>query len=357
MQAQLPFDLSPASALTWDDFRFLLCVARLGTLSAAARHLEIEISTALRRLNAIEARIGGALFLRDRRGYVPTPQGEILVEAADAMARSAVDAMRRVNGVDERVAGTVRLATSELISVYLLPTLLPALREALPAVEIEVTVSNSPVDLTRREADLALRATAKPAAHLVGRRVAEVRYGVFASPSLLEPLGDGPIDLGSLPWLGFDERLRDLPNARWMREHVPDETVVLRFDAMTAMLRSAGAGLGALVAPLFGGASEGRLVQLGAALPISSMPLWVLRHPDAGSARVRAVFNHLCDHVPIVVERLERTLPSCGRPVPALCARGDSVEREETADPSPPRSRSPRSSRPESKRRSDGHEG
>lgn len=316
---ELPLDLSPADALGWDDFRFLLCVARLGTLSAAARHLQIETSTALRRLNAIEERVGAALFLRDRRGYTTTPQGEILLEAAETMARSALSAMRRVHGVDERVEGTVRLATSELIGTYLLPTLLPSLRAALPAVELEVTVSNSPVDLTRREADLALRATPRPSEHLIGRKAAEVRYGVFAPRALIDAMGDGPIDLNALPWLGFDERLRDLPNARWMAQHLPEQSVALRFDAMTAMLRAAGVGLGALVAPLFAGAGESRLVQLGPVLPVTPMPLWVLRHPDAGSARVRAVFQHLGEELQAALETLEHTLPRCGRPVPALC--------------------------------------
>src|SRR5215467_1976752 len=108
-------------ALAWDDLRCVLAVARTGSLSGAARALDVEHSTVFRRLNAIEKRLGVKLFDRTRNGYVATASGELTAAAAGAMEVEALSIERRVLGADERLSGTIRLATSELFAGHLLP--------------------------------------------------------------------------------------------------------------------------------------------------------------------------------------------------------------------------------------------
>lgn len=305
--------------LPWDDLRTVLAVARAGSLSGAARALGVEHSTVYRRINEVEARVGARLFERRRTGYATTAPGDRLVEAATAMEEAANAALRQVSGVDARIEGTVRLATSELLAVAVLPLLLPALRRELPGLELEIAVSNTSVDLTRREADLALRATLRPPDHLVGRVVAHVRYGLYAAPSLYGDLPpDAPVELARAPWLGFDERLAGFPNARWLATTYPDVRPALRFDSTVAMARAAAAGAGLAVLPLFAGAQESGLVRIGEVLPIPPMTVWVLRHADlAQNARVRALGAFLGEHTGAALAAAETAGPRCTRAVRA----------------------------------------
>ena len=144
--------------LAWDDLRTVLAVAREGSLSGAARALQVEHSTVFRRLKAIEHRFGAALFERSRSGYAATAHGEAVAESARVMEEAALAAERRVLGADVRLSGVVRIATSEMFAGHLLSRVLPAFLEAQPRIEVEITVANFNVDLTRRDADLALRA-------------------------------------------------------------------------------------------------------------------------------------------------------------------------------------------------------
>src|SRR5262249_13050999 len=141
--------------LAWDDLRTVLAVAQTGSLSGGARALDVEHSTVFRRIVEIEGRLGVRLFERARGGYSVTAQGEVLTQAARVMEEAALPAERRVLGADARLAGTVRIATSELLASYLLSPPLAEFVRTNPEIEIEVDVSNRNVDLTRREADLA----------------------------------------------------------------------------------------------------------------------------------------------------------------------------------------------------------
>ena len=155
--------------LPWDDLRCVLAIARAGSLSGAARELGIEHSTVFRRLNSVEKRLGVRLFERSPRGYTPTACGELAAAAAGAMESEALGVERRMLGADARLTGVVRLATSELFAGFLLPRVLKQFLEAHPGVEVETHIASRMVDLTRREADLALRATVSPPEHLPGR--------------------------------------------------------------------------------------------------------------------------------------------------------------------------------------------
>lgn len=286
----------------WDDLRVTLAVARAGSLAGAARALGVEHSTVYRRVNELEARLGARLFERARQGYRPTAAGEAVIEAATAMEAEATRALRRLAGEDLRPEGPVRLATSELLAFHVLPRLLPALMEALPGVELQVRVSNTPVDLDRREADLALRAQVSPPDHLVGRRVATVGYGVFGAHALL---GEGPVDLDSLPWIGFDDGIAHFPNARWLRAGWPEARIVMRCDSTLTIQQAAAAGVGLAVLPVWAGTTDPRLAWLSTTPSTVQMPIWILRHAEvAQNARVRALSAWLGEHLAPELERM-----------------------------------------------------
>jgi DNA-binding transcriptional LysR family regulator len=297
--------------LDWNDLRTVLAVARAGSLAGAARALELRHSTVFRRIEQAERRLGSRLFERSRSGWSPNPQGEAVARAAADMESAALGAERAISGADARLEGTIRIATSELLAGHLLlPLLRPFLAEH-PGIEIECDVSNRNVDLTRREADLALRATPQPPDMLVGRRIGSMRYAVYASKQLIGRRSSAPV-LSELPWVGFDERIAHFQIAQWFRHALPDVRPRLRLDSMSALMKAAAAGIGAVLLPTFAAAQEPALVRVTEQIDGPEMGLWLLNHPDVrGNARVRALATHLAQAVPLQIQRLMDSGATC----------------------------------------------
>src|SRR3569833_1028070 len=286
------------ASLEWDDLRYVLAIARAGSLNGAARTLTVEHSTIFRRLNAIERRLGVKLFDRTRNGYVPTERGEIAAAAASIMEAQALDIERRVVGADARMCGVVRLATSELFAGFLLPSALKSFTAAHPDIEIEIDGSSRNVDLNRREADVALRASISPPEHFVGKQVGEIRYAVYGAPAIAAAV---PRELSDLPWLGFDESLSFIAIARWQRSQSSRPPRV-RFGSLAALLQATAEGLGVAILPLFAAEHHTGLVRLGAVLDQPRMKLWVLSHTEVrDNARVKALSRHLTQEIPQVL--------------------------------------------------------
>src|SRR5262249_31323105 len=129
-----------------------------------------------------------------------------------------------------------RLSTSELFAGFLLPAVLKSFLAAHPGVEVEVDVSSRVIDLTRREADLALRAAIAPPDHLVGRQLGELRYAVYGAPEMREA---HPSSLDTLPWLGFEDTIAYLAIARWQRAYATQTNSRVRFSSLAPMLQAA----------------------------------------------------------------------------------------------------------------------
>lgn len=297
--------------IDWNELRTVLAVARAGTLAGAARELGLRHSTVFRRIEQAEARLGARLFERSRTGWSANAHGEAMARAAAEMETAALGAERAVSGADARLEGVIRLATSELLAGFLLPPVLARFLAAHPGIEVEADVSNRNVDLTRREADLALRATPQPPQTLVGRQLASMGYAVYASRALLGRRRTPP-DLRALPWIGFDERIAHFPVARWFARTLPEVQPRLRLDSMSAMLHAAAAGAGAVVLPTFAGAQERSLLRITPMIEGVDVGLWLLSHPDVrGNARVRAMGTFLAEALPAELERLSAAGATC----------------------------------------------
>jgi DNA-binding transcriptional LysR family regulator len=301
-----------ASGLDWESLRTVLAVARARSLAGAARSLGVRHSTVFRRIKEVERRLGRPLFDRDRAGWAANAVGDSAVRAALSMEEAVLEAERRLLGADASLAGVVRVATSEMIGGYLLSRLVQPFLAEYPAMEIELDVSNRNLDLTRREADLAIRATQAPPEVLVGRKLATIRYAVYAAPGLL-PRGKAP-DLERLAWIGFDERLGHLHVARWFERALPGIRPRLRMDSLATILRAALVGAGAAVLPTFAASQEKGLVRITDVIPGVHMDLWLLSHPDLrGNARVKALADHLASAIPAELEAVMERGPSCAK--------------------------------------------
>jgi DNA-binding transcriptional LysR family regulator len=272
----------PAGGIALEDLRLVLAIAEAGSLAGAVRSLGIDHSSGFRRLGALETRLGARLFDRSRAGYAPTPAGEIAIAAA-ARVGEEIDALeRRLLGQDLRLSGTVRVTTTDTL-LHVVAPLFADFRRAEPGIVIEVAAANTLFDLSRRDADLAIRPIATVPDHLVARQVATIACAVYAAPSYLAT--HDPHALAENDWIAPDASLSHAAAARWLTAHVAAERVVHRADSLLALLQAAKAGIGMTVLPCYLGDAEPALQRVGAPLPEAAVPLWLITHPDLRQVR------------------------------------------------------------------------
>jgi molybdate transport repressor ModE-like protein len=282
-----------AKALAWDDFRLIKAVAEAGSLPAAAATLGVNHSTVFRRLRQIEAMLGFPLFERHRAGYVLTQAGEEISALASRVDEDITTVTRRLAGQAPAPAGEVRIATSDSLLVDLLMPMLARFREAHPAIRLDLVTGNAALNLSRRDADIAIRATEAPPDTLVGRRMGQIAWAAYgtAAPGTWPPLEEL---LGQGQWLSLSDSLGHLKPARFLRGRVPPDRISCKFDSVHALGRGVEAGLGWAYLPCFLGDSRPGMTRLAAPEPEFATDLWLLTHPDLRhTPRIRALMDWL----------------------------------------------------------------
>lgn len=289
--------------MSWDDLRYVLAVLRERTLSAAGAALGVTHTTVGRRLRAIEEALGVRLFDRTPEGFAATPAGEDVARVAEGIEAEVLALEGRVMGRDARLQGALRVATMDML-LRRYQGVIAGFCARYPSVELTVVSSDEAASLERREADVALRLSNSPPPHLVGRRVARVEFAVYASRALAERVGadvpEGALPWGALPWLGWDRRLdTGRWHDGWLAEHAPGARVVLRLDAASVQLRElVRAGVGAHFLPVWEGAADDGLVQVGPVVEGAARDVWLLTLPELRqTSRIRAFIDHMVDEI------------------------------------------------------------
>ena len=275
---------TPPRHIEWDDLRYVLAVAENGGLAAASRVLGVNHTTVLRRVNAFEGAHGVRLFDRLPTGYALTAGGEEMLAVAQSMSGMVADLERRLAGQDLRVQGSLRVTTTDTLAAGLLPRHLAAFQALYPGIALELAVGNQVADLTRRDADVAVRPMAAPPQALVGRRICAIAFAVYA----LKGAERGP-------WLVPDDTLASTAAGRWARTRVLDADVAMRADSLLALRDLAAAGMGQAVLPCYlGDIGTAGLDRVGEVLSDAASELWLLTHEDLRrTARVRAFLDYM----------------------------------------------------------------
>ncbi len=282
--------------LPWDDLRLLDAVAQAGTLPAAATRLGMDHSTVFRRLRQVEGALGTPVFERGPGGYAPTAAGTEIVALAARIEEDLSTALRRLSRQAPAPSGEVRIATSDLLLFELLLPLLAAFRDQCPSIRLDLVTGNTPLNLSRRNADVAIRATIAPPNTLVGRKVARIAWGPYAARTLAGKGNRGQL-LAAGPWVGFGDALAGIAGAVHLRR-LPPERVACRFDTVGGILAGVEAGLGIGLMPCFAGDRQPSLIRLGPPIAALGTDLWLLTHPDLRTApRIRVVLDFLADRL------------------------------------------------------------
>lgn len=290
--------------LPWDDLRLLNAIAQAGTLPAAAARLGMNHSTAFRRLRQVEAALGMPVFERGPGGYTPTAAGAEIVALAARIDEDLSAALRRIAGQAPVPSGEVRIATSDLLLFQLVLPVLAAFQVECPSIRLDLVTGNTPLNLSRRDADVAIRATNAPPDTLVGRKVARIAWATYATRALAGEDG-GKRLLAEGPWVGFGDALAGLAGAARMRGQAPAQ-VACRFDTVGGILAGINAGLGAGLLPCFAGDQQPALVRVAPPIAAFDTELWLLTHPDLRKApRIRAVLDFLSERLTVLRPLIE----------------------------------------------------
>lgn len=283
--------------VSWDDYRTVLAVSRARSLAGAADLLGVNQSTVFRRLGAMEDRLGARLFERSRTGYALTAAGEEMVRLAERMSEDIVDFERRLTGQDLRPQGELRVTTNDTLVVHLLTPIFASFRSLYPEISLDVVIGNQSLNLSKRDADVAIRATANPPETLVGRRLAIIPWAVYAADSLGLTSLD-PVDYRRHSWIGLGDNLAGLKPGRWLTQHVGDDRIGWKINTVLGLAEAVAEGAGIGLLPCFIAQTFPNLVRLADPSEEFEGALWLLTHPDLrNTARVRVFMDHVATEV------------------------------------------------------------
>ncbi len=294
-----------------NDLRFASAIAEAGTLAGAARRLGVNHATVFRRLEAMESRLGVRLFERGGGRYAPTSEGEALARAGAQVEDTASEALRQVAGRDLRPSGLVRITTTDTLAQTVLPAMLGPLRAGCPEISLQLHVTNELQNLSRRDADIAIRPSSQPPGHLLGRRIGVIAYAVYGEARAVQQWRgvrhDWPV-WRHAPWVAVDESLSQHRSLAWLARQLPLADVALRCSSFMAVAHACAQGLGLAVLPCCVGDALPGLRRVGERLAELDTDAWLLTHADLrGTARIRVVLDALQQGFAAARERLAGT--------------------------------------------------
>ena len=254
----------------WDDLRYFLAVARQGSTIAAGRALQVNQSTVHRRLTALEHRIGRPLVKRHPTGYRLTELGEEMVAYAEKVEQTVQAFEQQLEAIRRDAVGVVRVTCPEPI-IYRITqsSLLDRFHARYPGIRVEFVMSDKYLDLAKGEVDVALRSGDTDDNELVGRKIADSLWAVYASRTYVEQHGrpERVEDLERHPLVGFDDTMTNHRASKWLRQVAPDGKIVARNNSVLGLVYAAKAGVGVAPLPTALGDAEADLVRVLGPIP------------------------------------------------------------------------------------------
>ena len=269
--------------MNWNDLKVILAICRAGTLSGAAKELGTSHSTVFRQITAIEEKLSTRFFNRLSHGYEMTEAGETVLARATEIEENILDLETELMSKDLRLKGPIRLTAPEGVTNYLLMPHLTNFQRQHPDIEIELIVSSEDLQLMQHQADIAIRTTTKPPPTSIGKKICDIRIGIYAADNYLERVKDKKyqqydylmIDIGINMFMSPYFSADDLPN------------IVFKSASVQAATNAACEGMGAVILPCLVGDKEPKLKRVMPPFEQAS-ELWLLTHADLRqTARVK----------------------------------------------------------------------
>ena len=272
--------------LNWDDLRFFLALGRCKTATQAGASLGVNHTTIARRANALESTLNTRLFSRSQGGFELTQAGENLFAYAIEMEELTQSIDREIFGRDSHLYGPLKITIAQDVAQRLVIDSMPHFHNKYPKIELTLLTTTGLLNMSTREADIALRITPKPPEHLIGKEITRLKHGIYTSEKYWAEHKDNPNVI-----LYFDS-----PSKDWVKQYFPQASVALQVDDVGTMCHAVANHMGIARLPCYVGDTDANLRRLNIDLPRSAWGIWILNHADLRStARVRAAREFLVD--------------------------------------------------------------
>ncbi|NVE01515.1 LysR family transcriptional regulator [Massilia sp. BJB1822] len=286
--------------MDWDHARIFLALCRAGTLRGAAAQLDIDQATVGRRLAAMESSLNARLFLRTPDGYVPTPAGETAQRSAELMEQAAHQLQREMQGIDNRLSGVVRLATTDTMATHFVIDAMHRLHKKHPDIRIVLSVDTHVSSLTRREADLAVRTVKPTSPDLISRHLTRRAAGLYATRAYLKQRGEPQPGTGLADHdiVVYHASVAPRHAEKICGEPVHNARVAMEVNTGLMLLEATRAGIGIGELPTHMADADPRLIRIWPERE-HSYDMYLVMHSDLNrSARVRAVADAIIESFP-----------------------------------------------------------
>ena len=235
--------------MDWNDLKYIIAIAEFGSLNAAANQLNVNHSTVYRRVHNLQDQLGVSLVVASRQGYHLSQEGLQLLPFAKAMAAQADAIELEIGGKNPTLAGLIRITAPGSVANETLPPLLAKFRTLYPNISFDVLEASAEFNLNRREADIAIRGTAKPPEHLIGRKISTVGWGIYIANDLLAHYQSMSFDeLKQQSWVGLSDSIQSTP-AKWLRQQIKTEQFSAFFNSTIGCFNGCQSGLGLALLP------------------------------------------------------------------------------------------------------------
>lgn len=293
--------------MNWDDVRIFLAVVRKGSIRAAAATLGVNHATVSRRVAMLEKNLAVRLFEKLPTGYVVTPASEEILELAERMEEQVNALERRVYGRDSSLTGKLRVTLPQILATDLIMPSISRFAESNPDIELEIITSYETLNMTKRQADVAIRLVykgASPPEHLYGRKLASLNCAVYIATHMRRQATEVP---GTTAWIRKEDDSQ-LPGAAKKAFGVSKKADYIVNDVLVQAAATR-EGMGASLLPCFSGDPNPELCRLPPGTSYPYGDLWILTHGDLRhTPRVRAFNEFMASEIKGMRDLLEGKL-------------------------------------------------
>jgi DNA-binding transcriptional LysR family regulator len=285
----------------WDNFRFVLAVARMGSALRAARALGVDQTTVVRRIAQMEDSLGGILFERRQSGLQITPLGERIATTAGRVESEIIALESALHAEQRVISGTVRFTCSESFANAVMVPCLREFRRRYPDIIVDLISDDRRLDIARGEADVALRAGSRPeGAGIIARRMPDTAWNAYCSSVYAKEHGrpETAEALNGHLVVGMDGAMDNLPPPRWLARMTPNSAVAARSNSLSNLVSALKDGLGVAMLPCFIGDAESELKRCLPPLEELNSETWpILREDLRHTPHVRAFTDFVAAYV------------------------------------------------------------
>ncbi len=292
--------------VNWEGIQYCLAVIREGSISAAAKQLNVNHTTVSRRISGLESQLNVRIFDRSTAGWLLTPLGEAILPSAQNMEEEFFNLSRSALADQSELRGSLRVTAVEGLFNRVLIGPLAEFSKRYPEIDIEIMSSGNLVDLATHEADIAFRVTDQPPPELVGKKIGNLAFCVYATHELFAHWKENPEDVSCIVWRDTGS---DAPT--WVQRHFPNMRVRFQVNSLNVLMGMVTKGAGFAVLPCALGDREPSLTRVLPTEAKEAVGFWVLSHIDLRTtARIRIFRDFMIDSITPLVPLMEGACPN-----------------------------------------------